>query len=170
VARAYEWLFAGLGGSDVVGLNCIRNPKTMLALLQEIVPAVAALPVPYSTRPEEPSFQSLRDPDYEHHPSGIPFSTALDPFICNRYEISDLAREAYDLGLSYFGVCCGAAPHHIRSMAEALGRTPRPVATPRICPNTHFGSDTSLKEQNVEYRSKPKPVLHGGPRARQTLM
>ena len=111
-------------GADVVGLNCTRGPKTMLPLLAEIVPAVdvpvAALPVPYRTHPDEPSFQSLRDP---MNP-GRPFPTALDPFVCNRHEIAAFAAEARDLGVRYFGLCCGAGPHHVRAMAEALGRTP----------------------------------------------
>jgi betaine-homocysteine S-methyltransferase len=147
-------------GADVVGLNCIRGPKTMMPLLEEIVPAVnvpvAALPVPYRTHPEEPSFQSLRDPDYEDLPSGRPFPTALDPFTCNRYEISDFTREAYDLGVRYFGVCCGAAPHHIRSMAEALGRTP-PASrySEDMSKHVFLGSDpAALRRQNVEYRSE----------------
>ena len=146
-------------GADVVGLNCIRGPRTMMPLLEEIVPVVdvpvAALPVPYRTHPEEPSFQSLRDPHYEDQPSGRPFPTALDPFTCNRYEISDFTREAYDLGVRYFGVCCGAAPHHIRSMAEALGRTP-PASRYSADMSKHafLGSDPTLKEQNLEYRSE----------------
>ena len=146
-------------GAGVVGLNCIRGPKTMLPLLQEIVPAVdvpvAALPVPYRTHPEEPSFQSLRDPDYEDQPSGMPFPTALDPFTCNRYEISDFTHEVYDLGVSYFGLCCGAAPHHIRSMAEALGRTP-PASrySEDMSKHAFLGSDPSLRETNVEYRGE----------------
>jgi betaine-homocysteine S-methyltransferase len=144
-------------GADVVGLNCIRGPRTMLPLLRELVPAVdvpvAALPVPYRTRPEEPSFQSLRDPDYENFPSGIPFPTALDPFTCNRYEISDFTHEARDLGVSYFGVCCGASPHHIRSMAEALGRTP-PASrySEDMSRHAFFGTDPALRQQNVGYK------------------
>jgi betaine-homocysteine S-methyltransferase len=147
-------------GADVVGLNCIRGPKTMMPLLEEIVPVidipVAALPVPYRTHPEEPSFQSLRDPDYEDFPSGRPFPTALDPFTCNRYEISDFTREAYDLGVRYFGVCCGAAPHHIRSMAEALGRTPLASRySEDMSKHVFLGSDpAALRRQNVEYRSE----------------
>jgi betaine-homocysteine S-methyltransferase len=98
----------------------------MLPLLREIVPAVdipvAALPVPYRTHPEEPSFQSLHDPHYDNFPFGIPFPTALDPFTCNRYEIADFTREARDLGVAYFGVCCGPAPH------PQHGRGPRPHA------------------------------------------
>jgi betaine-homocysteine S-methyltransferase len=144
-------------GADVVGLNCIRGPRTMLPLLEEIMPAVdvpvAALPVPYRTHHEEPSFQSLRDPAYEDCPSGTPFPTALDPFTCNRYEISDFTREARGLGVSYFGVCCGAAPHHIRSMAEALGRTP-PAShySADMSKHAFLGTDPTLRRQNVEYR------------------
>jgi len=146
-------------GADVVGLNCIRGPTTMLPLLREIIPAVdvpvAALPVPYRTHPEEPSFQSLRDPAFEDFPSGIPFPTALDPFTCNRYEIATFTREARDLGVGYFGVCCGAAPHHIRSMAEALGRTP-PASRYSADMSKHafLGTDPTLRRQNVEYRSE----------------
>jgi len=142
-------------GADVVGLNCIRGPKTMLPLLEEIVPAVsvpvAALPVPYRTHEQEPSFQSLRDLDYD----GLPFPTALDPFTCNRYEISDFTREALNLGVRYFGVCCGAAPHHIRAMAEALGRTP-PASRYSADMSKHvfLGTDPTLRRQNIEYRSE----------------
>ncbi len=147
-------------GADVVGLNCIRGPKTMMPLLEEIVSAVdihvAALPVPYRTHPEEPSFQSLRDPHYDGYlPSGVPFPTALDPFYCNRYEIAAFAREAWALGVSYFGLCCGAAPHHVRSMAEALGRTP-PASRYSADMSKHafLGTDPTLRRQNVEYSSE----------------
>jgi len=53
-------------GADVVGLNCARGPRTMMPLLKKIREAVkchvAALPVPYGTSPEHPTFQSLSDP------------------------------------------------------------------------------------------------------------
>ncbi|MGH2615565.1 MAG: homocysteine S-methyltransferase family protein, partial [Thermomicrobiales bacterium] len=53
-------------GAAVVGLNCIRGPRTMLPVLQAIRGRVnghvAALPVPYRTHDDEPTFQSLRDP------------------------------------------------------------------------------------------------------------
>jgi betaine-homocysteine S-methyltransferase len=125
-------------GAAVVGLNCIRGPQTMLPLLSDIVAAVdvpvAALPVPYRTRDDQPTFQSLRDPDYDRLPGGMPFPTALDPFTCNRYEIADFAAAAQTLGVRYFGLCCGAAPHHVRAMSEALGRTP---------PASRFSADMS---------------------------
>jgi len=143
-------------GADVVGLNCIRGPQTMLPMLGAIREAVsvhvAALPVPYRTTGHEPSFQSLTDADYEPLPEGRPFPTALDPFTCNRYEIADFAREAHELGVNYLGVCCGAAPHHIRSMAEALGRTP-PASrySADMSKHAYLGTDERLKDENRAY-------------------
>lgn len=115
-------------GATVVGLNCIRGPATMLPLLTGLAEAVdvpvAALPVPYRTTPSQPTFQALGDDVSHHLPDGRAFPTALDPFTCDRYEAADFARAATALGVRYLGLCCGAGPHHIRAMAEALGRTP----------------------------------------------
>ncbi len=143
-------------GADVVGLNCIRGPMTLLPLLKSIRDRVkvhvAALPVPYRTDEEHPSFQSLRDPAYPDAPGGRPFPTALDPFVCTRYEIADFARDAAALGVRYLGVCCGAGPHHIRGMAEALGRMP-PASrfSPDMSKHAFLGTDPSLKSENQEY-------------------
>ena len=147
-------------GADVVGLNCSRGPATMLPLLERLRSSVegplAALPVPYRTTDDEPSFQSLSDAHAHAHteamPEGKPFPTALDPFTCNRYEIADFARAAAEIGVDYLGVCCGAAPHHIRAMAEALGRTP-PASrySADMSRHAYFGTDRSLKAENREY-------------------
>jgi len=143
-------------GADVVGLNCIRGPQTMLPLLEKIRATVkghvAALPVPYRTHDEQPTFQSLEDAHYHDFPDGRPFPTALDPFVCNRYELGDFARAAYELGVSYLGVCCGAAPHHIRSVAEALGRTP-PASryTADMSKHAYLGTDPTLKKEYREF-------------------
>jgi betaine-homocysteine S-methyltransferase len=142
-------------GADVVGLNCTRGPATMLPMLPAVRAAVAchvaALPVPYRTTAEQPSFQSLHDPVWE----GRPFPTALDPFTCNRYEIADFGREAYKLGVRYLGVCCGAGPHHIRALAEALGRTP-PASrySPDMSKHAFYGTDASLQDVNLEYADR----------------
>jgi betaine-homocysteine S-methyltransferase len=146
-------------GADVVGLNCSRGPETMLPLLEEVRRAVsvhvAALPVPYRTTEEQPSFQSLEDPRWTEFPAGRPFPTALEPFTCNRYEIAEFARAAYELGARYLGVCCGAAPHHIRSMAEALGRTP-PASrySADMSKHAYLGSDPSLRAENQDYAER----------------
>lgn len=143
-------------GADVVGLNCARGPRTMLPMIRRIRDAVschvAALPVPYRTTEAEPSFQSLTDPDCDCLPDGRPFPTALDPFTCNRYEIAEFGREAYDLGVRYLGVCCGAGPHHIRSLAEALGReTPASRYSPDMSRHAYLGTDQQLRAHNQAY-------------------
>ena len=146
-------------GADVVGLNCIRGPRTMLPLLEDVREAcdghIAALPVPYRTTEAEPTFQSLTDPGCDLIPDGRPFPTALDPFTCNRYELAAFTTAAADVGVSYFGVCCGAAPHHIRSVAEALGRTP-PASrfSADMSRHAYFGTDDRLKASNRKFADR----------------
>ncbi|HSI94382.1 MAG TPA: homocysteine S-methyltransferase family protein [Jiangellaceae bacterium] len=144
------------GGAAVVGLNCSRGPATMLPLLEPLVAAVdvpvAALPVPYRTTPEQPTFQSLSDPKL---PDGQAFPTALDPFTCNRYEIGAFTTAAAAAGVQYLGLCCGAAPHHIRAMAEALGRTP-PASrySADMSKHVYLGDDPGLARHNLSYRAQ----------------
>jgi len=141
-------------GADVVGLNCIRGPNTMLPLLEEIRKEVegplAALPVPYRTTPEEATFQSLTDPGCHCIP-GRAFPTALDALTCNRYEIAEFAKKALALGVNYQGVCCGAGPHHIRAMAEALGKNP-PASrySPDMSKHYALGTDERLAKEYLE--------------------
>jgi len=146
-------------GADVVGLNCIRGPHTMLPLIREIRAAVdchvAALPVPYRTTDAEPSFQSLTDPGCDCIPGGRPFPTALDPFLCNRYEIAEFAREAAALEVRYMGVCCGAGPHIVRSMAETLGRRPPASAySPDMSRHAFLGNDPTLRAANQAWATE----------------
>jgi len=136
----------------VVGLNCIRGPATMLPEIETVRAAVrchvAALPVPYRTSVEQPTFQSLRDPVCPFVPGGRPFPTALDPFTCNRYEMGAFAKAAYAMGVRYLGVCCGAGPHHIREIAETLGRTP-PASrySPDMSRHSFYGTETGIKQR-----------------------
>lgn len=144
------------GGAAVVGLNCARGPATMMPVLREVRAAVschvAALPVPYRTTPAEPTFQSLTDPHCADVPENRPFPTALDPFLCNRYEIARFGREALALGVRYLGVCCGAGPHHIRALAEAVGRRP-PASrfSPDMSKHILFGTDKRLRQDYLDY-------------------
>jgi betaine-homocysteine S-methyltransferase len=108
-------------GATVVGLNCDRGPAMMLPLIARVREAVdcavAAQPVPYRTTPESPTMESLRSDGMKRA-----FPLALEPFGCTRFEMADFAVSARDLGVNYVGICCGAGPHHVRAMAEALGR------------------------------------------------
>ncbi|MGB9329931.1 MAG: homocysteine S-methyltransferase family protein [Steroidobacteraceae bacterium] len=143
-------------GADVVGLNCHRGPATIMPLMREIRAAVkchvAALPVPYRTTPAQPSFMSLTDPccgDARAFPVG------LDPFVCTRREIFDFGKESYALGIHYLGVCCGAGPHHIRALAESLGRKP-PASRYSVDMSRHafFGNTERIKKIQIDYRAK----------------
>ena len=121
-------------GADVVGLNCSRGPATMLPLLERVRAAVscpiAGQPVPYRTTPAQTTFQALRDDAGRRV-----FPIALDPFTCTRFDMADFAVAARDIGVRFIGICCGGAPHHVRAMAEALGRT---------VPASRYSPDLSL--------------------------
>jgi methionine synthase I (cobalamin-dependent) len=143
-------------GADVVGLNCHRGPDTMLPLLREIRDVVkcevAALPVPYRTTTEQPSFMSLTDPCCDNARA---FPIGLDPFVCTRAEIGEFGRAAYEMGVRYLGVCCGAGPHHIRALAEGLGRHPDASKySADMSKHAFFGTDKKIKEVQTEYRAK----------------
>src|SRR5438552_476964 len=146
-------------GADVVGLNCIRGPATMMPLLHEIraavKPHVAALPVPFRTTDREPSFQSLRDPKWNGAPGSKPFPVALDPFTCNRFEIAEFGRQALAMDIRYLGVCCGAGPHHIRALAEAVGKAP-PASkySPDMSKHAFLGSHERIRQVQKDYADK----------------
>ena len=76
----------------------------------------------------------------------MPFPVALDPFTCNRFEIAEFAEGRSGLGVRYIGLCCGAMPHHIRSIAEALGRKP-PASrySADMSKHAYFGTNARLK-------------------------
>jgi methionine synthase I (cobalamin-dependent) len=119
-------------GATIVGLNCSRGPETMLPLLERIRAtvdvAVAAQPVPYHTSAATPAFESLDAADGRRL-----FPIELEPFQCTRFEMADFARRAREIGVDYIGICCGGGPHHVRAMAEALGRdTPASRYSPAI--------------------------------------
>ncbi|MAJ22282.1 MAG: homocysteine methyltransferase [Candidatus Pelagibacter sp. TMED64] len=114
-------------GADVVGMNCFRGPETMMPYLKKIRKSlkchVAALPINFRTTEKNPTFFNLPDNNGCKcgSPHGRTFPTALDPMQCNRYEIGKFAKEAFNLGINYLGVCCGANPMLIREVAESVG-------------------------------------------------
>ena len=109
-------------GADIVGLNCDRGPQTMLPLIERIRASVAcyvaAQPVPYKTNAQHLTFESLQTSD-----GAQAFPIMLEPFLHNRFEMAGFALKAHTLGVNYIGICCGGAPHYVRAMAEALGKT-----------------------------------------------
>jgi betaine-homocysteine S-methyltransferase len=143
-------------GASVVGLNCIRGPRTMLPLLERVRGAVscevAALPVPYRTTEAEPTMQALRDPE---RAGAQAFPTGLDPFTCTRQELGEFATAALALGVRYLGVCCGAAPHHIRAVAEAAGKIPPASGySPDMSKHSFLGTDPGIAKAYRDYAAR----------------
>ena len=117
-------------GADVVGLNCIRGPRDDAAAAPSASATpcgghVAALPVPYRTTDERAELPvAARSATATASPTAgrsRPRSTRSRA-TATRSPSSRGRRKSS--ASRYLGVCCGAAPHHIRSLAEALGRTP----------------------------------------------
>jgi betaine-homocysteine S-methyltransferase len=134
-------------GADVVGLNCDRGPATFLPILEKVrrkvTGYVAAQPVPYRTTPEHPTFESLRRPG---EPQAFPI--ALEPFLLTRFEMAEFARTAQAMGINYIGVCCGGAPHYVRAMAEAVGKTvPASKYSPAMDLHPMLGAAVKTKDQ-----------------------
>jgi betaine-homocysteine S-methyltransferase len=130
-------------GAAIVGLNCSRGPETMKPLLEEIRAgvdaAVAAQPVPYRTSDATPAFESLTTTA-----GGRAFPIQLEPFACTRFEMAEFAAWAGRAGIGYIGICCGGGPHHVRAMAEALGReTPASRYSPAIELHPVLGASTA---------------------------
>ena len=148
-------------GADVVGMNCFRGPDTMMPYLREIRKVLkchmGALPLPYRTTPEHPTFFNLPD---EHGctcpaPHGRTFPTALDPLYCNRYEIHAFAKEAVELNINYIGVCCGATPMHIREVAEAAGLTvPASKYREKMANHFMYGTNERIAKHMQDYGDK----------------
>lgn len=148
-------------GADVVGMNCFRGPDTMMPYLREARKVLkchmGALPLPFRTTDANPTFFNLPD---DHGcscpaPHGRTFPTALDPLYCNRYEIREFGKEAFELGINYLGVCCGATPMHIREVAEAAGLTV-PASKYRENMSNHFmyGTNERTADHMVDYGDK----------------
>jgi betaine-homocysteine S-methyltransferase len=148
-------------GADIVGINCFRDPAMMLPLaarLRQAVPGyIATQPVAYHCSPERPYFQAQ-----EIH--GDPaFPLELDPFMLTRGEMAAYALKAKETGIQYIGSCCGAGPHHIRAMAEALGRNvPNSRYSPRLELHPIIGSEEHIREKDqrilADQRGKSSPA------------
>ncbi|XP_071498403.1 betaine--homocysteine S-methyltransferase 1-like [Diadema antillarum] len=130
-------------GGDVVGFNCFRGPRSMMPMLQnaangDIGAPLAALPVPYRTSEEEPTFLVLTDAT-----SGKKcFPLDLDIHLCSRTDIQTFARQCAELKISYVGLCCGNSPHYTRTLAETLGRvTEASKYSPDMSLHGMFGSN-----------------------------
>ena len=66
--------------------------------------------------------------------------------------MADFALQAQKIGINYIGICCGGAPHHVRSMAEALGRrVPASRYSPDMSRHSMLGSDDVVREDHKQF-------------------
>ncbi len=153
----YDWIEAckilKSSGADVVGFNCSRGPKTMLPLLKKLRKAVlgpiSGVPVPYRTSRKYKSFQFLKDKKGESS-----YTLGLDRFLCSRIDVANFAIEAKEIGVNYLGLCCGAGPHHIRAIAEILGRkVAASKYSPDLAQHSLLGSDKVVKSYEKRFLS-----------------
>ena len=134
-------------GADIVGINCFRDPKRMLPLAERVRKKVfcfvATQPVAYRCTAERPYFQIQKFQDR------LAFPLELDPLVLTRIEMADYALKAKEIGINYIGGCCGTAPHHLRAMAEALGRSvPNSKYSPRLELHAIIGDEAHKKERD----------------------
>lgn len=102
-------------GADIVGMNCMQDPRLMLPLLEKIRGAVdgpiAAQPVAVACSPGTTHMGQQPGPWTDH---------VIPPDA-----MAQFARKALALGINYVGSCCGSGPEHVRAMAEAMAKDPR---------------------------------------------
>jgi betaine-homocysteine S-methyltransferase len=150
-------------GALAVGLNCARGPATLLPILRKILKSVgtaayvSALPVAYRTRSSSPSFLTLHHKGCRHG-----FPVELEPFLLTRYEMADFAVTAQKLGARFIGVCCGGAPHHVRAMAEALGRrVPASEYSPALERHAIMGDGKFARGRDRRRYAQHRRVMRG---------
>lgn len=133
-----------LAGAHIVGANCSFDPRISLEVARAMGSAadayVACQPVGYAT-PESIPFTGLQE-----------FPLALDGRQLTRFELARFASEAEEAGVRYIGGCCGVVAHHVRAMAEALGRRP---------PGSEKSPDLSRHVSAVARGWAPAPVSRG---------
>ncbi len=132
-------------GAHIVGVNCSFDPEVSLqtaAKMREATDAyIACQPIGYRT--PDPS-----GPFTEHRS----FPLALEPSQLTRFCLADYARRAKGIGINYIGGCCGVVAHHVRSMAEALGRQP-PASMKSPDLTRHVLTDVRKKADPVYWRT-----------------
>jgi betaine-homocysteine S-methyltransferase len=96
-------------GADAVGINCQRDPGSMLSLTNEMREAV--------DRPLAAQPLGLRTPDGWLETED---PAAFERMQLSRDEWQAFGDKAQASGIGYVGACCGAGPSGIRGIAEAL--------------------------------------------------
>jgi len=136
-------------GACCVGINCYRGPDTTIPLLLEAQKAgvkipLSAIPMIYRTTEEQPTIWTLTTKSDTHFKE-------LEGHLATRVHMKKFTEDCKESNqINLIGVCCGGWVHHVREMAETLGRT---VPASRFSPDMdkHFllGCDETLSQTNL---------------------
>ena len=74
---------------------------------------------------------------------------------CNRYELGKFAKEAFDIGIHYLGVCCGANPMLIREISQAVGlKVPASRYKENMSQHFIYGTNKRIPKHMKDYADK----------------
>lgn len=107
-------------GADVVGVNCKFDPHESLRAVAKMKEGLAKAGLKAHLL-FQPLGYHCPEADNKTGYIGLPeFPFALEPRQLTRWDVHNLTRKAYDLGVRYFGGCCGFKAYHIRAISEEL--------------------------------------------------
>ena len=83
-------------------------------------------------------------------PERSAYPTDLNSWLVTVTQVRTFARQAWDLGVRYLGLCCGNRAHYTRALVEEIGRTP-PASRYSPDMSQHF---TQMKDKAYDYSRK----------------
>jgi betaine-homocysteine S-methyltransferase len=76
----------------------------------------------------------------------------LDQHYLDRLEVAEFGKKAKQQGFEFIGLCCGAGPHQVRALAEALGRHPAASRySPDMSKHALLGSKAIVKPHETTF-------------------
>jgi len=136
-------------GACCVGLNCWRGPDTTIPLLLEAQRAgvkipLSAIPMIYRTSTEHPTIWNLTTKSETHFKE-------LEGHLATRVHMKKFTEDCKESNqINLIGVCCGGWVHHVREIAETLGRTaPASRFSPDMDKHFLLGCDETLSTTNL---------------------
>lgn len=138
-------------GADIVGVNCSFDPKDSVETIrlmkkaldaEGLSPFLMMQPVGFHT-------QDVTHVKEGYHASNE-FPFCLESRALTRFDVIEPTREAYELGVRYFGGCCGYEPQHIREIAYEL-RNEREKVAPGKKYHSAYGSGFTINTSMERY-------------------
>ncbi|CAB3986855.1 betaine--homocysteine S-methyltransferase 1 [Paramuricea clavata] len=148
-------------GADVIGVNCKFDPQESLKAVAKMKEGLEKAGLKAHLMFQPLGFH-CPDADNKHGYLALPENPfALEPRQLTRWDVHKLTRSAYDLGVRYFGGCCGFKAYHIRAISEELEkeRGAKAESSDKHQPfKPMYSSTFGHMERNEEYWMNMKPA------------